>query len=326
MSSKQMFYRVVMILLMGVTLHATSALTTYRQHGIKDIEKQLDLELSETEYWTNHLKDKDTSFGYLESYQSVLTCDKERANLTLYKQNEEKKFTQLEEYNAFTGKVKGDKVKEGDLKTPVGIYDIEKKISKLDSFYGPLAFVTTYPNMYDKYLGKSGSGIWIHGLPIEQERDDYTRGCIAINNDNIMCLDKEVDIRSTLLIIHPHEEKKNVSKETLAKILAQLYEWRYSWIYNDTEKYLSFYSEDFVRYDGMQYPRFIKYKTRIFNKNEKKTIIFNNINVIPYPNTKDVFQITFKEYYASSSFTFEGNKVLMVRVDENNNFKIFTEK
>ena len=322
----RMSNKVLVLLLLSISLYANSILTNYRANGIQDVEKQMDLELTYNSYWHQHLKSIDTTFGYLESYQSILTCNKEKSTLSLFKSDTKKRFIPVEKYNAFTGKVKGDKVKEGDLKTPVGLYTIEKKISKLDSFYGPLAFVTNYPNIYDKYQGKNGSGIWIHGLPTEQERDDYTKGCIAINNDNIVCLDKEVNIDSTLLIINPNILKKEVSKKILANILANLYKWRYSWLYNETEKYLSFYSKDFVRHDGMQYSQFITYKTRIFKKGEKKKIIFNDINVIPYPNTKDIYKIIFKESYASNSFKFTGNKVLMVKFDKDNNFKIITEK
>ena len=120
--------------------------------------------------------------------------------------------------------------------------------------------------------------------------------------------------------------KQKISKDTLSKLLADLYQWRYSRLYNETEKYLSFYSTDFVRNDGMKYDYFKKYKTRIFKKKEKKKIIFNNIDVIPYPNVDDTFQITFKEFYTSNSFSFEGNKILIVKIDKDNNFKILTEK
>ena len=92
------------------------------------------------------------------------------------------------------------------------------------------------------------------------------------------------------------------------------------------ETYLSFYANDFVRFDGMKYDRFKNYKTRIFKKTEKKTIIFNDINVLPYPNTENIYQITFKEYYKSDSFQFTGDKTLMVRLTSDNKLKIFTEK
>ena len=317
------------LLLITLSLYSNDLLTNYRINGIYDIEKQMDLELTKNEYWSEYLKGIDTTFGYLESSPNILTCNKEKSTLNLYLKDSNNTYAFQKEYSAYTGKRKGDKIEEGDLKTPIGIYQITKKLSrenKLDSFYGPLAFVTSYPNEYDKYRGKNGHGIWIHGLPTEQARDEFTKGCIAINNPNIECLDKRIDIKNTLLIINSDEVKKKTSKETISLILSQLYTWRYSWIFDDIDGYLNFYSDEFVRFDGMSINRFKKYKTRIFKKSEKKTIIFNNINVIPYPNSDDIYQITFKEFYKSDTFKFTGNKTLVVRIDKNNNMKIITEK
>jgi murein L,D-transpeptidase YafK len=188
-----------------------------------------------------------------------------------------------------------------------------------------MAFVTSYPNLYDKYKGKTGKGIWIHGLPIDQERDEFTKGCIAINNKSIECLDKNIDINKTLLIINEDNIRKDVSKNTLANLLSQLYKWRYAWIYNELENYLNFYDNNFLRFDGMNKREFIHYKTRIFSKKETKTILFTAINVIPYPNEENTFQITFNEKYKSNSFTFIGDKMLIVHL-RNNAMRIITEQ
>lgn len=321
--------KLLLILLINLSLFATDILTNYRINGINDIEKQMDLELSKEEYWSEYIKNKDTTFGYLESYANVLTCNKENSTLNLYSANEDSKFIFKKEYSAFTGKKKGDKIKEGDLKTPIGIYQIVKKLSKdtkLNSFYGPLAFVTSYPNVFDKYRGKNGSGIWIHGLPTEQERDEYTRGCIAINNPNIECLDRNIDISKTLLIISSSKIEKNISKQKLSSILSQLYSWRYAWLYNDINSYLDFYSPEFVRNDGMNFDKFKNYKKRVFKKIEKKSIIFNNIDIVQYPNSPDIYQITFKEFYTSNTFKFTGDKTLIVKVNDDNKISILTEK
>ncbi|WP_373003400.1 murein L,D-transpeptidase family protein [Sulfurimonas sp.] len=321
--------KIIFVLLVTLSLYSNDILTNYRINGINDIAKQMDLELTKKEYWDKYIKDKDTTFGYLESYPNILTCNKENSTLNLYTKDTNSTYEFKKEYSAYTGKIKGDKIKEGDLKTPIGIYQITKKLSrenKLDSFYGPLAFVTSYPNTYDKYRGKNGHGIWIHGLPTEQERDEFTKGCIAINNSNIECLDKRIDIDGTLLIINSNEVHKGVSKETLASILSQLYAWRYSWLFDDIKGYLNFYSNDFIRFDGMNFYGFKKYKTRVFKKVEKKTIIFNNINVLPYPNSENVYQITFKEFYKSDTFEFTGDKTLVIKLDETNSMKILTEK
>lgn len=321
--------KLLLLLFITTSIFASDILTNYRVNGIGTIEKQMDLELTKEKYWSDYIKDKDTTFGYMESYLNVLTCNKEESTLNLYSLDDKNKFKFKKEYSAFTGKKKGDKVKEGDLKTPIGIYQIVKKLSKdtkLNSFYGPLAFVTSYPNIYDSYRGKNGSGIWIHGLPIEQERDEFTRGCIAINNLNIECLDRNIDISKTLLIINSSEVHKNISKEIITSILSQLYEWRYAWLYNDIDAYLNFYAPEFVRYDGMDIKKFTNYKTRVFKKIEKKIIIFKDMNIIKYPNSSNIFEITFKEIYKSNTFEFIGNKTLIIKVDENKKINILTEK
>ncbi len=320
---------IVTLFFIAISVFASDILTNYRLNGIDTIEKQMDIELTKEEYWSNYIKDKDTTFGYIESYMNILTCNKEKSTLNLYSVDENNNFKFKKEYSAFTGKKKGDKVKEGDFKTPIGIYQIVQKLSKdtkLNPFYGPLAFVTSYPNLYDTYRGKNGSGIWIHGLPIEQERDEFTRGCIAINNPNIECLDRNIDIDKTLLIINSNEVEKNISKKVLVTLLSQLYEWRYAWLYSDIDAYLDFYAPEFIRNDGMDFKKFKSYKTRVFKKVEKKSIIFNDINIIPYPNSLNTFQITFKEFYSSDTFKFTGNKILIVKVEDNNKIKILTEK
>ncbi len=55
------------------------------------------------------------------------------------------------------------------MKTPEGVYELTSKLTKLDSFYGPLALVTSYPNTFDKAMNKKGHGIWIHGMPLDEK-------------------------------------------------------------------------------------------------------------------------------------------------------------
>lgn len=318
--------KIIFFILLGISLFGDDILTNYRINGIKEIEKKMDMKLAQKEYWSEYLQDKDTTFGYLETYSSILTCNKTDSTLNLYKRDENSTFKLQKEYAAYTGKKPGDKIKEGDLRTPIGIYEITKRLNNVDPFYGPMAFVTSYPNLYDKYRGKNGHGIWIHGVPTEQNRDEFTKGCIAINNVAIESLNEKINIDDTLLIIDEAEISKNISKERLVTILSQLYMWRYSWLYNDIDTYLNFYADDFSRADKMSLNQFKRYKTRIFRKNERKTIIFNNINIVRYPNTQNIFQITFNEIYRSKSFSFTGKKTLIVRMDTLNNIKIFIEK
>ena len=324
-SRAALYFKVLLAFTLSISSLSADVLTQYRNYGIQNLEKKFDQDLSKRDYWDKYLENRDTTFGYIESYDNILTCDKSQSTLTLYMRDDNNSYSLTKEYSAFTGKMKGDKNKEGDLKTPIGVYTLTKKLSKVDSFYGPLAFVTSYPNSYDKYKGKDGSGIWIHGLPINQERDSFTKGCIAINNQNIKCLDRHIDISKTILLINEKNEHKSISKDELANVLAGVYAWRYSWLYNETENYLNFYDKTFRRFDGINKKDFSLYKTRVFNKNESKKIIFNRLNIIPYPGTENLFKVTFYEIYKSNSFSFTGDKVLILKL-EGSKIQIITEK
>jgi murein L,D-transpeptidase YafK len=299
-------------------------LTKYRVNGAQNIVQYLDKKLTEKQYWKEYLKHQDTTFGYLENTPHLLVCTKGESQLSLYTKKDGN-YTLEKNFNAFTGKIEGDKQESGDLKTPVGVYNLTKKLENVDSFYGPMAFVTSYPNLYDKYKKKTGHGIWIHGLPFHQERDKFTKGCIAINNTNLESLSQEITVNDTLLIIN-EQKLHHVDKTTLANILSQLYEWRYSWIYNNLQAYLDFYDINFMRFDGMNKIKFANYKKRIFAKKETKTILFKNINIIPYPNEDSTFKVTFQEDYKTKSFSFQGEKTLILMLDNNGKIKILTER
>ncbi len=313
------------ILLVTYCLNASDIATVYREYGMKAVEKVLDKQLTLKSYWEKELLNHDTSFGYYENLDSLITCDKDRSKLYHYKKNQDGIYTLVNTFGAITGKVNGDKQKEGDHKTPLGVYSLTKKITHPDPFYGPLAFVTSYPNLYDKVRGKNGSGIWIHGLPIEGERDNFTKGCIAIENDDICTLDQNISIQSTLLIIDQENHKK-ADRLALATILSKLFEWRYAWIYNHYDQYIGFYDPTFIRFDGMNYTKFKEYKRRIFNYNDTKTIRFSNIQITPYPGEEsDIYMITFYENYYSKRTTFNGEKTLIIK-QENDTIAIIAER
>ena len=139
----KMLLHSALFLFLASTLFANDLLNDYRENGLHNIEKKMDFELTKKEYWSEYLQEKDTTFGFIERYSAILTCDKSDSTLQLYKKDSNSSFSLVKGYSAFVGEVKGDKTKEGDLKTPTGIYRLTKKISNPDSFYGPLAFVTS---------------------------------------------------------------------------------------------------------------------------------------------------------------------------------------
>jgi murein L,D-transpeptidase YafK len=305
------------------SLFASETVTFYKSGGKKLLDQQMNI----PSYWSGSVFNKDLRFGYFEKAFSLLTCSKEKGSLELYTPDSQKRFSLKKRYSAFTGKNSGDKRIEGDLKTPVGIYRLVEKKKRVDPFYGPMAFVTSYPNVYDRIRGKNGDGIWVHGVPLSGSRDPFTRGCIAIDNNDLLQLDQSINPSNTLLIIDGNLKFGNNPSSVYSAILAGLYQWKYAWTYNDLESYISMYDNSFKRYDGMNLSQFKSYKERIFSKNEDKTILLDDINIIPYPGEKqNLFWITFNQLYQSDSHRFKGEKSLLVRLNSNQSISILTEE
>ena len=306
------------------SLFATSVdiVELYRTKGIHAVEKEIANQLKTKSYWDVILKNKEVDRGYYESIQYVMVCQKDIKDIRLY---DTKSKLQLFNSDVFVGEKQGDKQVEGDLKTPIGAYKLTSRITNVDPFYGPLALVTNYPNLYDKSQGKTGHGIWIHGLPLNQERDDYTKGCIALDNTKIKKLDKKINIDNSVLVI---SEKKldSVSKDDMSIVLSNIFKWRDAWIESDITSYLSFYAKDFKKSNGQSLKKFSRYKKRVFGKNEKKSIQFSNINIIPYPNdlNKKLFKVVMDEDYKTKTYKFNGKKELYLEV-LNNKISILTE-
>ncbi len=300
-----------------------SILTQYRLHGLISIQRSLDLDLANIKYWLNILKFTNTKYGYIQSNIDLLTCNKQKSMLQLNIRDKNNTFTAIQKYQALVGKNNGDKTKKGDLKTPVGIYTLTKKLNKVEPFYGPLALVTSYPNLYDKYYNRDGYGIWIHGVPENGTRKPFTKGCIALQNNNLIALSKKINLNKTLVIINNNKVQTNISKQNLAKLLANFYMWRYSWIYGNTNKYLSFYSKNFKQTNGMTFNAFAKYKTALFKRKGKTYLNFSNIIILPYPNENNTYEIIAHEIYKTTTYNWQGTKKLIVKLKDNT-MKILT--
>lgn len=318
--------RVLILLFLQTFLLANSIIDIYRDAGIKAVEEHIEEQLQTKKYWDEYLKNIDVSLGYYENLDSLLIAHKKTKELSVYK-NKDKIIELITSYKDVIVGANGDKEKEGDLKTPLGVYTIKQRFTPPDTFYGPLAFVLSYPNTYDKVQGKNGHGIWIHGSPLDgTPRDAMSKGCIVLDNDTITLLDKNINSKKSITIVSENGMKK-VTKSEISLILSNLFKWKESWKNSDVKKYLSFYSDDFKRFDGMKKRNFSIMKKTIFSRKQSKNIKFNNINISPYPNieNKKLFKVAFYEIYKSKRYSFSGNKELFIELNDNG-FLILSEK
>lgn len=310
---------VVFVVLFIGLLYSKSLEQIYLEDGIEAVKKILDENIKKSNFWIDTIKDIDVKYGYYDNNTTIITVDKVDKKMSMYTY-EDGNLTNIFHQDIITGEL-GDKFKEGDLKTPVGAYEVTRRFTPPSDYYGPIAFSLSYPNLYDKILGKTGSGIWIHGFPSDGNRKNEltTEGCVALKNDLLLEFDELMQkqtSRAIALISESGEAK--ASKDDIAILLRDIFFWKQAWTISDIDKYLNFYDDSFVRYDGMKFDDFKVMKKRIFDKKESKKIVFSDYEISPYPNSqgKKIFRIAFMEHYEAPSHKFQGQKTLYAMIKD----------
>lgn len=322
--------RFITIMLCLFSLSEASNLAKiYLNEGLEAVGRELEKELANKDFWAEELKGKDVSLGYYDEESTIIVTNKTEKTFKVFRYQDGKLTQEFDQKNTLTG-LMGDKEIEGDLKTPIGFYELGKKFTPPTTYYGHYAFATTYPNLLDRVQGKTGGGIWIHGYPLDGSRlDEYkTRGCIALYNDVLKEFTKLIENRKEVFAMTEEKEVVRANTDEIAALLASLFAWKHSWTISDTKTYLSFYDEkDFRRFDKKKFNEFAAMKRAIFSKNERKTIKFSKISISPYPNIKNekLFRISFYEDYYAPSYQFRGNKLLYVKL-KNGKMQIIAEQ
>jgi murein L,D-transpeptidase YafK len=183
----------------------------------------------------------------------ALVMDAKRARIYMY-ENKNGSPTFLGDYYVSQGKLGIDKFREGDQKTPIGVYFITSRLpgTKLPDFYGPGALPINYPNEWDKRNGRGGSGIWLHGVPA----GNYSRpplasdGCIVLSNPDFIHVADMVDKTKTPVIVSEELQfidrtEWNQEKQATAKLIN---DWRLDMESKNINQIVSHYSANYKGY------------------------------------------------------------------------------
>ncbi len=211
------------------------------------------------------------------------------------------------DYFVAVGKNGIEKRREGDEKTPVGIYFVSSYIpgDTLPAIYGVGAFPISYPNAWDRRLGRTGSGIWIHGTDKDEASllPQSSRGCLTLRNADFMTLSQFVRIRRTPVIVSDKvtwtaPAELEADRASLATAIEA---WRSDWESLDNDAYFRHYSPHF-RTDDMNRAAWTRYKRRV---NSSKTYIevgVEDLGIYAYPGESELFLVTFEQRYRSNNF------------------------
>jgi murein L,D-transpeptidase YafK len=235
-----------------------------------------------------------------DDQKKVVVIDAKRSRLYIYDNN----AGQLKLFSDFyisQGKFGIDKLKEGDQKTPTGVYYITSHLpgAKLPDFYGPGALPINYPNDWDKLNGRSGSGIWLHGVPSE----NFSRpplasdGCVVLTNPDFLKIAALVDIGKTPVIISEQIEFVNSVKWKSDKIIASkmLEEWRVDQESLSTNRVLANYSRYFKTLQGEDLATWVAKQHLTLQGSSIISVKLRDITQFRYPGKNDMIVTTFTQ-------------------------------
>nr|VFJ45575.1 MAG: Murein L,D-transpeptidase YafK [Candidatus Kentron sp. FW]VFJ57123.1 MAG: Murein L,D-transpeptidase YafK [Candidatus Kentron sp. FW] len=240
-------------------------------------------------------------------FSRVIVVDISQSRLYLY-EGHGKEVRLRGDYYVSVGKNGFPKRLEGDKKTPIGVYVTTGSIppDTLPDRYGVGAFPINYPNEWDKRFGRTGDGIWIHGVP----KDTYSRtprasdGCIAIANEDLLLIKDILAAPNTPVIL-----AKDVSWAKHGEIAAfrrrfeeRFEDWRRDWESLDHRGYAKYYSQDF-RNETKDRTSWLRHKRHINAMKRYVKVDVSNLIILGYPGERNMLVVTFDQNYRSNNYS-----------------------
>ena len=134
----------------------------------------------------------------------VLVADTAHSRLYLFDWSDGG-WTKSGDWYASSGRGGPAKRREGDLKTPLGVYFVTMWVADryLPDLYGAGALGLNYPNAWDLRRQRNGYGIWIHGEPhgLKSRPPRWSQGCLIISNLAVETLVAAIEEQSIPVII-----------------------------------------------------------------------------------------------------------------------------
>jgi len=198
----------------------------------------------------------------------------------------------LYDFYVSTGRARGDKRVRGDLRTPEGVYFVTRYTpdSRLPEKYGVAAFPINYPNELDRYLRKTGGGIWLHGIthrfysrpPLDSE------GCVVLSNTDLEQIIPLIEPKVTPVVIAERLEwlEPGVWSGRRKEIMRALRRWQHDWESGDAVRYLANYAPDFWA-DGYDFRSWSAHQRQVLAGGNGVRVTLSDISLLSYPHRAD---------------------------------------
>ncbi len=275
---------------------------------------------AEDEATTQTIHDKNSELVFL-----LVDKGRMKADLLTWPELGEKS-EKLISFRIATGKEEGDKQKSGDNKTPEGIYFAKSIMTHgLPAKYGPVAIPIDFPNPLDRFQGKTGYGIWLHGVENDSriESAKVTEGCVAFYNSDIRSLAQWMTPAQTVIVIAKDATKVN-RPDDVAQVTKLVGEWAEAWNARDIDRYMSFFIPNFRSVDNKNLKQYKKYKARVFASYTNMSVAMHDVRV--FTHDRYAVAIMNQDFQGDERFSAIGRKVLYWQRIDNGGWKLFHEE
>ncbi len=260
----------------------------------------------------------------------AILMDQSRSRLYIFR-NQDGMPVLEKDYFLTIGLKGSGKQREGDQKTPIGVYHVTSYIDdrELPDLYGRGAFPVNYPNSWDRRKQRTGSGIWLHGTPsYTYNRAPWaSNGCMVVSNPDFMDIKPYVSPeRRTPVVIADRVEwiGQEQWQQQRKQLLQRFTRWLEDVESNQADRYLSHYSRSQFLGDGRDFKAFAGHKRWVNRNKQDIRIEFGNLAIYRYPGERNLVLMEYDQDYRSNILTVASPKELYWRI-EGDDWKIVQE-
>ena len=211
------------------------------------------------------------------------------------------------DYYASVGKLGMSKQVEGDLRTPLGVYFVTGRIpsARLHERYGATALSLNYPNQYDQLKGRTGSGIWLHGV----ETSVFTRpplatdGCVALSNPDLLDLARFIERQETPVLIADEIQwvDGRTSQHRNAAFLDTFEAWRTARQTADLAAQARFYADPLEAVEGYAAVKPHPSTDRRTGTGRQATAQIGGVSMLTWHDQSNIMVVTYSEKPANAA-------------------------
>ena len=229
------------------------------------------------------------------------------------------------------GKGGTGKERDGDQRTPLGIYFVTEQLdtSRLHDKYGVTAFPLDYPNAWDRRLGRTGDGIWVHGVdPQGGTRPPLdTDGCIALPNERLLALEQNfaANVTPVLIATELSWDEPGVVAALRVELEQAVTRWADSLEQGDMYAWLDAYDDTFQHW-GMNKEEWSAFSLETVGRRPIDDITVSELLLLADPAEEGLYLSRFRlEISEGASRTVISMRRMYWRRSESGAFKIVVE-